>query len=111
MLWVADRKEDIMARYLNISTVTLDIAAKDSFSPKVLRIYFEQSRVYHSSHRNDVLTIAAMAPQHCANAAERLLREAEMWAQDCDVQTNYPQLWMTTTALFQALAKRGAQEA
>lgn len=107
MLWVADRKEDIMAR----REITLDVKITGNFSAKVLRIYFEQSRVYHSSRRNDVLTIAAMAARHCANAAEKLLREAEMWAQDCDVQTNYPQLWMTTTALFQALAKRGAVEA
>lgn len=85
--------------------------AMPPFDPAALVKYFDQKRHYHSSTRNEVVVIATMAPQHCANAAERLLRESEMWAQDCDVQTNYPQLWMTTTALFQALAKRGAVEA
>jgi predicted metal-dependent HD superfamily phosphohydrolase len=80
-------------------------------SSKLLALYFGQKRHYHSSQRNEVLVIAAMAPRHCANAAEKLLREAEMWAQDCAVDTAYPTLWMATTPLFQALAKRGAQEA
>jgi predicted metal-dependent HD superfamily phosphohydrolase len=91
--------------------ITFDVKISDAFSPKLLALYFDQKRHYHSSRRNEVLTIAAMAPRHCANAAEKLLREAEMWVQDCGINTAYPTLWMATTPLFQALAKRGAVEA
>jgi hypothetical protein len=51
-----------------------------------------------------------MSPRHCANAAEKLLREANFWASDCAINTARPELWITTTKLFQALAKRGWQE-
>ncbi len=91
--------------------ITFDVKINDTASGTLLRIYFEQSRVYHSSRRNEVLTIAAMAPKHCANAAEKLLLETEMWAHACGINTAYPTLWMATTPLFQALAKRGAVEA
>lgn len=101
--------EDIRIRSGKGDAVLREMVAWSS--PQLLVLYFDQKRHYHSSQRNEVLVIAAMAPKHCANAAAKLLREADMWAQDCAVDTAYPTLWMATTPLFQALAKRGAQEA
>jgi hypothetical protein len=78
---------------------------------KAMLGYFGQSRFYFSESKLAPLTIAAMAPRHCANAAERMIREAERIVSDLGIDTAYPVLWVTTTTLFQALAKRGAEQA
>jgi hypothetical protein len=69
-------------------------------------VYFEQSEFYFSGSKLKVQPIERMAPQYAANAAAKLLREADFWAREASVDTPHPQLWMTTTKLFQALTWR-----
>lgn len=72
----------------------------------IRRMYFAQSQNYYSASKDELLPIAKMAPRHAANAARLLLVDAFTWVGDAGMATEYAQLWITTTPLFQALVKR-----
>lgn len=72
----------------------------------VRKVYFEQTEHYLSETKEELVKIDRMVPRHAANAAAKLLREADFWAEEAGVTTEHPQLWMTTTKLFSALVWR-----
>lgn len=69
-------------------------------------VYFDQTEHYFSESKEEVQRISEMHPNHAANAAAKLLRDAAFWAQEAGVTTRHPELWMTTTKLFGALVWR-----
>ncbi len=73
--------------------------------------YLRQTLAYHSTSKGEMLPVAEMAPKHCANAANKMLAECDWWVQDARANTGHPELWIATQPLWQALAKRGAEEA
>lgn len=73
---------------------------------KLIRAYFAQNVQYFSASGQRMRTIVRMPPEYAANAAEKLLREAVLWAHEAGVDTRRPALWMARTPLFQALITR-----
>ncbi len=69
-------------------------------------LYFDQAEFYYSESKEEPQRIEDMHAVHAANAAQKLLRDADVWAKEAGVRDAYPQLWMTTTKLFQALTWR-----
>jgi hypothetical protein len=95
------------------------IMNRSVFQAAIRSIYFDQTEFYFSESKAErstkltpvdaVVKIEDMHPKHAANAAQKLLREAHIWANEAGMHTShdsYPQLWMTTTKLFQALTWR-----
>ena len=72
----------------------------------MIKTYIQQNAQYYSQSKNIIVDIATMVPEHAANAAEKMLREAEYWTLLADTKTARPILWVTTTPLFQALVAR-----
>jgi len=76
-------------------------------SQTVLRhVYFGQADFYLSQSKETTQKIDTMPPRYAANAARRMLRDAPQYAADAGVDTEFPELWITTTVLFQALTWR-----
>jgi hypothetical protein len=73
----------------------------------MIRAYLMQSTQYYSESGEKMLLIYSMNPRHAANAAEKLLRDAEHWVKEAGVNVRNPRLWVTRTALFGALAAQG----
>lgn len=79
-------------------------------SSMLVSAYFRQGRMYYSSKLETLIPIETMNPQHAANAAEKLLRDSRVWAEDACPGVKRPQLWMIATPLHQALVARAASE-
>lgn len=78
----------------------------------MIKGYFSQRIQYFSERRGEFQVISQIHPKHAANAAEKLLREAEFWANESGVPMYYsPTLWMSTTPLFRALVTRAGFDA
>jgi Tfp pilus assembly protein PilX len=67
--------------------------------------YFNQGTHYYSESEGAMISIAEMAPKHAANAAERLLRDAEHWASEAGTPER-PFTWAASTPLVRALWTR-----
>jgi hypothetical protein len=68
--------------------------------------YLQQGGIYHSDSHGKWVDVAKMHPTHARNAALKLIREAEVWAEEAGVSTASPVLWMTVQPLFVALVDR-----
>jgi hypothetical protein len=76
-------------------------------STKILqKLYFSQDEHYFSESQDTLIEIRAMVPTHAGNAANKLLDEAHVWADEAGVESVWPRVWITTTPLFRALAQR-----
>jgi hypothetical protein len=75
----------------------------------LIRAYFRQADLYHSDSKQDMLPIKGMAAPHAANAAERLVRDADFWAKEAGVDTRHPVLWMSQQPLWRALLDSSGQ--
>ncbi len=76
----------------------------------IVKAYFQQDVSYVSESKEEIKPIATMHPRHAGNAAVKLLRESQRWAEAAGLgDTGFPQIWMTTTPLFIALARRAKQ--
>lgn len=78
---------------------------------RMIRAYLDQGAQYYSASQEAFQVIHEMHPRHAANAARRLLLDADVWAKDAGMDqephTRYieqPQLWMSRTPLYSALA-------
>lgn len=67
--------------------------------------HFAQGTHYYSEGKGAMIPIAEMAPKHAANAAERLLRDAEHWASEAGVAER-PFTWAASAPLVRALWAR-----
>jgi hypothetical protein len=67
--------------------------------------HFAQGTHYYSESKGAMIPIAEMAPKHAANAAERLLRDAEHWASEAGTPER-PFTWAAGTPLVRALWAR-----
>jgi acetylornithine deacetylase/succinyl-diaminopimelate desuccinylase-like protein len=67
--------------------------------------YFNQGTHYYSESEGAMIPIAEMAPKHAANAAEKLLGEAEHWASEAGA-TERPFTWAASAPLVRALWTR-----
>jgi hypothetical protein len=72
----------------------------------LIRMHLAQTTHYLSQGSETVRTVTDMNPKHAANAAEKMLGDADIWADAAGVITDYPLLWMTRQPLFQALIER-----
>lgn len=72
----------------------------------LIRGYLNQDTLYFSERQEALLDIKSMNPFHAGNAAEKMLREANRWAQDSGTDPRRPILWMTSLPVFQALLTR-----
>ena len=70
------------------------------------RLFLGNEQHYYSASKDELMLIADMHRTHAANAAERLLADAETWMLDAGVYAARPKLWMTTQPVFVALVKR-----
>lgn len=77
----------------------------------MIKGYFQQTVQYFSECRGEFRLISELHPKHAGNAAEKLLREADFWSKEADVQIDRPALWMTTTPIFRALVTRAGIDA
>lgn len=69
--------------------------------------YLNQGVQYYSEQASAMIPIADMAPEHAANAAERILREAAHWAQESGRGLgSRPFTWISERALMVALRER-----
>lgn len=69
--------------------------------------YLNQGVQYYSEQASVMIPIADMAPEHAANAAERILREAAHWAQESGRGLgNRPFTWISERPLMVALRER-----
>lgn len=68
--------------------------------------YLSQGIEYYSERQGEMVKIIEMHPAHAANAAEKMLRDAESWVDSAGLsgKVRYPRLWMTRTAVFHNLA-------
>lgn len=80
---------------------------------RMIRAYFDQGAQYYSASKEEFQDIATMHPRHAANAARKLLSDACRWAKDAGVDQDrhsrfaeFPHLWLSRTALYNALAAR-----
>jgi hypothetical protein len=73
---------------------------------KLIKAYFQQDAQYYSESKNALVAIAVMHPAHAANAAERLLSDAEWWAKEAGVNVRHARLWMIGTPLHRALTEQ-----
>ena len=72
----------------------------------LIRAYVMQRVQYYSESGERMALISAMHPRYAANAAEKMLREADRWAKDAGQDTDRPMLWLIGTPLFGALSAR-----
>jgi len=79
---------------------------------QMITAYFTQSEQYFSSSKGEFLKVGEMHPNHAANAAASLLRDARTWVADAAAGPCLPTTWMTRQPLFLALISRAnaAQE-
>lgn len=78
---------------------------RDARTAALIAGHFNQGTHYYSESKGATIPIAEMAPKHAANAAERLLRDAEHWASEAGV-TERPFTWAAETPLVRALWAR-----
>jgi hypothetical protein len=71
--------------------------------------YFDQGTHYFSASKGAMIPIAEMAPKHAANAAEKLLAEAEHWATEA-ATPGRPYTWAASAPLVRALWTRSQAE-
>lgn len=77
----------------------------------MIKSYFRQRIQYFSQCRGEFQVISDLHPKHAANAAEKLLREADVWAKESAVDTEHPILWMSAQPLYRALVLRAGVDA
>ncbi len=76
-------------------------------NPRMIKAYFAQDVQYYSESKGTFQAIDQMHPRHAMNAALRMAREADFWAKEAGISIAAPELWLTTTPLYRALAGRG----
>lgn len=74
---------------------------------KMVKFYFGQTEQYLSDSKDELVMISKMHPVHAANAANRLLADAEVWAIDAGRgRVRSSAQWMLGTPLWNALHRR-----
>jgi acetoin utilization deacetylase AcuC-like enzyme len=82
---------------------------RDARTTALIAGYFNQGTHYNSASKGAMIPIAEMPPTHAANAAEKLLTEAEHWANEAGQLTERPRrpyTWAASTPLVRALWTR-----
>lgn len=77
---------------------------------RFVKAYLEQGAQYYSASKETFQAIHEMHPRHAANAARRMLLDADVWARDAGMDQDphsryieHPHLWLTRTSLYVAL--------
>lgn len=76
---------------------------------RLVKAYFSQGVHYFSDSKDELLPIQGMNPRHAANAARRLLLDADVWAKSAGMDQRPAQvaehapLWLSRTPLYIAL--------
>lgn len=78
---------------------------RDARTTALIAGHFAQGTHYYSESKGAMIPIAEMAPKHAANAAERLMREAEHWCAEAGA-TERPFTWAASATLVRALWTR-----
>jgi predicted nuclease with RNAse H fold len=76
---------------------------------KMIRAYLRQVQVYHSDSKGEMVPVAEMHPRHAANAAQKMLMQADEWVRDAGAGQHaqrFSDLWLIGQPLFQALVER-----
>lgn len=93
--------------------ITLEIRAELDVAhiTAATRAYFAQGHVYGSFGSERVLDIKRMPPQHARNAAQKLIRECELWMRAAGEDEPDALMWMISTPLHRALMDRARKAA
>ena len=75
----------------------------------LIKAYFDQEIQYFSESDNAMIKIKDMHPTYAANAARRLLLDAQIWQNDALGEMKSSSRWMLNTKLYRALAAQSAQ--
>jgi len=72
----------------------------------MIAAYLDQTTLYYSASKDSMIPIAGMDARHAANAAEKMIRDAQVWADDAGYQGLTPGVWVAGSPVVQALHAR-----